>query len=133
MARESKYREGTKMFSYRIPLSLYIEVELMVKNRLLDYERSVINGIEVTEDVLDPVLIQVKKVDKKEKKKLTAKQYNYLDTLPFGAVTEKHFSKNDSIKTLDGTYYTKRFFNGKLEVIEHENRQDAYLYADNKF
>lgn len=53
MAKESKYREETKMFSYRIPLSLYNEIEVMVKLRLNNHERSLImssdNEIKVDE------------------------------------------------------------------------------------
>ncbi len=137
------YGESTVTVSFKVPESKKEEICSEIKEKVLSkYEnpkRVVLNSeknnplefVKNHKQVIKKVTSTYEEVDLK--KKLTTKAYNKIETLPLGTVEVKSYGSKGAVRELNDVFYTKRSLGGKLEIIQHESKNDAIEYANQNF
>ena len=119
-------KEGKRMYSYRVPESLYDEIDRMVKLRINEYERELLTG-EKKSNPADNSLelgyfVKVSDGSKKIEPQVVEHkiEYEILESFPFGIEKIEDYGKNRSLYFYEPDYYT-RVFNEKAKHISYES------------
>lgn len=137
-------KEGKRMYSYRVPESLYDEIDRMVKLRINEYERELLTGEKKSNPADNSLELgsmaivastefrgnDFKNIIYKDAVDLPKKiepqvvehkiEYEILESFPFGIEKIEDYGKNRSLYFYEPDYYT-RVFNEKAKHISYES------------
>lgn len=138
-------KEGKRMYSYRVPESLYEEIDRMVKLRINDYDRQLLvdgcndSNVEKksnpADDTSKELVSKIGEVNtfeyvkpilesdvlKDEQEIVDDKiEYEILESFPFGIEKFEDFGKNKAIYFYEPNYYT-RVVNEKAKHISYDS------------
>lgn len=139
-------KEGKRMYSYRVPESLYDEIDRMVKLRINEYERELLTGEKKSnpaDDVYNGFPTRIGMTSQDESSVISTEQknklleatvpkkiepqvaedkieYDILESFPFGIEKIEDYGKNKSLYFCEPDYYT-RVVNEKAKHISYES------------
>jgi len=136
------YGEPTTTISFKVPESKRKEImEDIRENVLSKYENPARIDIEVKKRKNSNDIASVKPAEKKStasgddlKEQAPAISFERIASLPLGTELVEGFGSKGAIrKDENGNYYTKRTYNGKLEILKHNDYDCAVVYANENF